>query len=254
MGIDADKEEEIVTALLAATAGSGKQPAVAAAGGDRGPSKAAAPAASSETSPKIPDHHKAKAEATNVGFAVSPMMPLASNSRPSLSDVQVDDGIGLATPTTSGRSAPAVEPVGTSCGPTTTPVLKDQCSAVAAAAAASHSADGVVLPRPNTVDSESASPTVDANRLAGSNDGSATSSTANSCTDSNPGMDESAGRSDGGAGRHETVAGTASETCAAGRWDSVRLRDVKELAPRAEYWEIRMVLARLKCGYCTTSI
>ncbi|CAB1113610.1 unnamed protein product [Ectocarpus sp. CCAP 1310/34] len=256
VGIDADEEEEIVTALLAATAGSGKQPAVAAAGGDCGPSKAAAPAASSETSPKIPDHHKAKAEATNVGVAVSPMMPLASNSRPSLSDLQVDDGIGLATPTTSGRSAPAVEPVGTSCGHNTTPttpVLKGPCSAVAAAAAASHSADGVVLPGPNTTttDSESASPTVDAQRLAGSNDGSATSSTANNRTDSNPGMDESAGWSDGDAGRHGTLAGTASETCAAGRWDSVRLKDVKELAPRAEYWEIRMVLARLKSGYCT---
>ncbi|CAN0533911.1 unnamed protein product [Ectocarpus sp. 8 AP-2014] len=188
------------------------------------------------------------------------MMPLASNSRPSLSDLQVDEGIGLATPTTSGRSAPAVEPVGTSCGhnttTTTTQVLKGQCSAVAAAAAAaSRSADGVVLPRPNTTDSESASPTVDAKRLVGSDDGSATSSsTANSRTDSNPGLDESAGtRSDGGggAGRHGTLAGTASETCAAGPWDSVRLKDVKELAPRAEYWEVRMVLARLKSEYCT---
>ncbi|CAM9529753.1 unnamed protein product [Ectocarpus sp. 6 AP-2014] len=255
VGIDADKEEEIVTALSAATVGSGKQPAVAAAGGDRGPFKAAAPAVSSETSPKIPDHHKAKAEATNVGVAVSPMMPLASNSRPSsLSDLQVDEGIGLATPTASGRSAPAAEPVGTSCGhntTTTTPVLKGQCSAVAAAAAASRSADGVVLPRPNTADSESASPTVDAKRLADSEDGSATSSTANSRTVSNPGLDDCAGRSDGGAGRHGTLAGTASETCAAGRWDSVSLKDVKELAPRAEYWEIRMVLARLKSGYCT---
>ncbi|CAN0250201.1 unnamed protein product [Ectocarpus sp. 12 AP-2014] len=254
VGIDADKEGEIVTALLAATAGSGKQPAVAAAGGDRGPSEAAAAAASSETSPKMPDHHKAKAEATNVGVAVSPMMPLASNSRPLLSDLQVDDGTGLATPTTSGRSAPAVEPVGTSCGhntTTTTTVLKGPCSAVAAAAAASHSADGEVLPRPNPTDSESASPTVDAKRLAGSNEGSATSSTANSPTDSNPGMDESAGWSDGDAGTHGTLAGTASETCAAGRWDSVRLKDVKELAPRAEYWEIRMVLARLKSGYGT---
>ncbi|CAN0396973.1 unnamed protein product [Ectocarpus sp. 12 AP-2014] len=254
VGIDADKEEEIVTALLAATAGSGKQPAVAAAGGDRGPSEATAPAASSETSPKIPDHHKAKAEATNVGVAVSPMTPLASNSKPLLSDLQVDVGTGLVTPTTSGRSAPAVEPVGTSCGhntTTTTPVLTGQCSAVAAAAAVSHSTDGEVLPRPNTTDSESASPTVDAKRLAGSNDGSATISTANSRTDSNPGMDESAGWSDGDAGRHGTLAGKASKTCAAGRWGSVRLKDVKELAPRAEYWEIRMVLARLKSGYGT---
>lgn len=35
-----------------------------------------------------------------------------------------------------------------------------------------------------------------------------------------------------------------------GRWDSVRLKEVKELAPDAEYWEIRMVLARLKSGWC----
>ncbi|CAM9208966.1 unnamed protein product [Ectocarpus sp. 4 AP-2014] len=253
VGIDADEEEEIVTALFAATAGSGKQPAVAAAGGDRGPSEAAALAASSETSPKIPDHHKAKANATNVGVAESPMMPLASNSRASMSDLQVDDGTGLATPTTSGRSSPAVEPVGTSCGHTTTttaPVVKGQCSAVAAAAA-SRSADGVALPRPNTTDSESASPTVDAKKLAGSNDGNATSSTANSRTDSNPGIDESAGRSECGAARQGKLAGTASETCAAGWWGSVRLKDVKELAPRAEYWEIRMVLAKLKSGYCT---
>lgn len=35
-----------------------------------------------------------------------------------------------------------------------------------------------------------------------------------------------------------------------GRWDSVKLKEVKELAPGAEYWEIRMVLARLKSGWC----
>lgn len=38
-----------------------------------------------------------------------------------------------------------------------------------------------------------------------------------------------------------------------GRWDSVRLKEVKELAPAAEYWEIRMVLARLKAGWCGCS-
>ncbi len=34
-----------------------------------------------------------------------------------------------------------------------------------------------------------------------------------------------------------------------GRWDSVRLKAVKEQAPNAEYWEIRMVLARIKSGW-----
>lgn len=173
-----------------------------------------------------------------------------------MSDLQVDDGTGLYTPTT---RAPAVEPVGTSsCGrttTTTTPVLKGRCWVGVAAASPSVKTavmDGVVPPRRNTTDSESAGPTADAMRLTGPNDGSATSSTAHSGTDSNPGVDENAGRNDCGATRHGTLAGVASEAgAAAGRWDSVRLKDVKELAPRAEYWEIRMVLARLKSGYRT---
>lgn len=37
---------------------------------------------------------------------------------------------------------------------------------------------------------------------------------------------------------------------AVGRWDSVRLKDVKELASSVvEYWQIKMVLARLKSGW-----
>lgn len=36
----------------------------------------------------------------------------------------------------------------------------------------------------------------------------------------------------------------------AGRWNSVRLKEVKELAPpEAEYWQIKMVLGRLKSGW-----
>lgn len=35
-----------------------------------------------------------------------------------------------------------------------------------------------------------------------------------------------------------------------GRWSSVRLKDVKELAPaEAEYWQIKLVLGRLKSGW-----
>lgn len=37
---------------------------------------------------------------------------------------------------------------------------------------------------------------------------------------------------------------------AAARWESVGLREVKELAPAVEYWQIRMVLARSKSGWC----
>lgn len=35
----------------------------------------------------------------------------------------------------------------------------------------------------------------------------------------------------------------------AGRWEAVKLKEVKALAPQSEYWEIRMVLARLKSGW-----
>lgn len=34
-----------------------------------------------------------------------------------------------------------------------------------------------------------------------------------------------------------------------GRWDNVRLKEVKALMPAAEYWQIRMVLARFKSGW-----
>ncbi|CAM9349247.1 unnamed protein product, partial [Hapterophycus canaliculatus] len=34
-----------------------------------------------------------------------------------------------------------------------------------------------------------------------------------------------------------------------GRWEGVRLKEAKALAPDSEYWEIRMVLARLKSGW-----
>lgn len=40
------------------------------------------------------------------------------------------------------------------------------------------------------------------------------------------------------------------EPSAAARWEAVGLREVKELAPTAEYWQIRMVLARFKSGWC----
>lgn len=40
------------------------------------------------------------------------------------------------------------------------------------------------------------------------------------------------------------------EVNAATRWDSVGLREVKELTPGVEYWQIRMVLARFKSGWC----
>lgn len=40
------------------------------------------------------------------------------------------------------------------------------------------------------------------------------------------------------------------EPSAAARWEAVGLREVKELAPAAEYWQIRMVLARIKSGWC----
>lgn len=41
-----------------------------------------------------------------------------------------------------------------------------------------------------------------------------------------------------------------AELSAAARWESVGLREVKDLAPGVEYWQIRMVLARFKSGWC----
>eukprot|EP00752_Nemacystus_decipiens_P009809 g8754.t2 len=57
----------------------------------------------------------------------------------------------------------------------------------------------------------------------------------------------SAARAVGAAGGADGAEG-ARGMSEMGRWDSVRLKEVKELAPSAEYWEIRMVLAKLKAG------
>eukprot|EP00903_Cladosiphon_okamuranus_P013350 g12442.t2 len=77
------------------------------------------------------------------------------------------------------------------------------------------------------------------------------------------GGDSSDGGSGGGGSSNEASAARVAPRAGAeggaegakerdemGRWDSVRLKEVKELAPTAEYWEIRMVLARLKAGWC----
>ncbi|CAM9217823.1 unnamed protein product [Scytosiphon promiscuus] len=54
-------------------------------------------------------------------------------------------------------------------------------------------------------------------------------------------------------GECDTSMGSESEgRCGAdsvkGRWEAVRLKEVKDSTPDSEYWEIRMVLARLKSG------
>lgn len=41
----------------------------------------------------------------------------------------------------------------------------------------------------------------------------------------------------------------ASSTRSRERWDSIRLKDVKALIPHAEYWQIRLILARFKSGW-----
>lgn len=40
------------------------------------------------------------------------------------------------------------------------------------------------------------------------------------------------------------------EANATRRWDYVGLREVRDLAPGVEYWQIRMVLAKFKSGWC----
>lgn len=56
----------------------------------------------------------------------------------------------------------------------------------------------------------------------------------------------------GGNAGGATLAGSEERcngTSVAGRWEAVRLKEVKTLAADAEYWEIRIVLARLRSGW-----
>lgn len=229
-------------ALLAATGN--RPPAAATTGHDP---TAAVPAAACSTN---------KDEGPEAPFGASdadgkrPPAPIACGAKPRASPL-----VASARPVVDGDLQAAVSPAptpaatgalgGRSCGGRATPAV----GTAEGHRGEERGGDGL---RSANVASRGVSRTADVGREGGSkcdNGGHAESSSK--------GVSRSEGddRNEAGTARAAPTGGGGGAEGARGateigRWDSGRLKEVKELAPSAEYWEIRMVLARLKAGWC----
>lgn len=230
LGIDSDKEETIVRALLAAT------------GNDHPP---AATGRGSTTAPAAACPH-AEDEAAGASFGA---LPLAA-SGPPVGGVQA---AVLPSPTAVATGA-----------------LGDGCGGAASAAAAVGTAEGRRGEERGGDGSRSAnvamrgvSRSADVRGEGGfnpENDGDCHGHGHGESSSQGRAIIDDGNRNGAGTAAARPAPPTGGEEAGAegatkgasetGRWDSVRLKEVKELAPGAEYWEIRMVLARLKAGWC----
>lgn len=237
LGIDPDKEQDIFRALLAATgnhhppAATGRDPTTAPA--TRADGKEEAKKADDGPPLRAPgaDGKNPAAAAAPGACGETPRTPLgAAASRPPADGLRAAASrpptpVATGTPARCGGAAAAAAAVaGTSegpCGEERGEGDDGSCCANVAARGVSQVADvgkaGPLNP--------------DTGGRAESSNGAGTARVA------------AAGGEEGASARG---AGGAGGT---GRWESVRLKEVKELAPSAEYWEIRMVLARLKAGW-----
>lgn len=227
LGIDPDKEEKIVRALLVAT---GDHP----------------PAASGRDSTSAPARTRAKnvdEEVADGSFGApgaDGKHPAAPSGACGAKPRTVLPAVVLCPPTpVSTRTG--TDTLGSCVGATTAVGATAEGEGQRGAGAGDRGGDGS---HSANVAMRSVSPVENGGGHAetsdGGSNGGCSSDGENSSGTTSTARVAPAGR--GGAGSAEGVKGASG----VGRWDSVRLKEVKELAPSAEYWEIRMVLARLK--------
>ena len=233
LGIDSDKEHDIIRALLAAT--DGHQP---------GPSAAAAAAAAAAT------------QATTGQDQMTALVPSARDQASDMSEGALPRGDveHSAAPPSACVSKPQPTPPSLS----SRPHVHHAVAAATAARGATSSDTVTAAGAPDTLggcgDTDTQSQLELTSRLNRAHDGHAGNghdqdvgsdgngrSNNNSSKGGSPTPTGSAATGRGGEGASET---------GCGRWACVKLKAVKELAPDAEYWEIRMVLARIKSGWC----
>lgn len=220
LGVGSEKEEEIVRALLAATKTKTKNHIPpTSTGHDSTTTNTAAPPAGCQR-----DKKKADApEDASGGQGI----PAAAKDAPTTSSSRA-----------CGNAVDAVGRRGGSAATTTAGAMEGRrCKEEGGHGGGSSSSDGAQQFESASDDAESL--------LNGGSTNNGSSSVGLACS-GNGGIGGSDARGKA-TGAGVNAAASASEI---GRWDSVRLKEVKELAPGAEYWEIRMVLARLKSGWC----
>lgn len=237
VGIDSDKEETILRALLAAT---GNQPP-AATGRDPTTAPATCPSNKDEAAADGSFGAPGADGTSSAGPSGCGAKPLAASRAP-VDGLRAANVLCAPTPAAAGA-------LGGSCGGAAP-------SAVGTAEGLRGEDGGGDGSRPANVAVRGVSRTAGVKSEGGlttKNDGHAHGessshggASSNSDGNSNGAGSASRGAPTGGDGGAEG----ARREGEIGRWDSVRLKEVKELAPGVEYWEIRMVLARLKAGWC----